>query len=170
MLDYTVIVEDTRDLLASGTAGHAAVAGGTTATVRTVPMDARIENPGSGPTQIGIRYDPIDAVIAAASVSQDKAIVAALSWLALPGNLKASAQIQAQLVLFTDESRYRLDSSGNKQYVLWQVPAWVVTISGLDIPSRGGIPHRQNQMDFNHEMNVVIDARTGQYLQAFTYR
>jgi hypothetical protein len=142
----------------------------TTATERTVPMSANIENAGPGPTQIGIRYDPIDAATAAASVSQDTAVAAALNFLALPATQQASAHVETRLVLFTNENRYRLDSSGNKQYVLWQVPAWVVTISGLDIPMRGDIPHRQNQTTFNHEMNVVIDARTGQYLQAFTYR
>ena len=138
-------------------------------------MATNIENPDPGPTQIGIRYDPIDAATAAASVSQDKAIAAALSWLALPDNLQATAHVEARLVLFTDENRYRQDSSGNKQYVMWRVPAWVVTISGIDIPAHGGPPRRHSrhvdrQMTFNHEMNVVIDARTGQYLQAFTYR
>jgi hypothetical protein len=135
-------------------------------------MSVNIENPDPGPTGIGIRYDPIDAVSAAESVSQDKAIAAALSWLALPANLQASARIETRLVLFTNENQYRLDSSGNKRYEVWRVPAWVVTISGIDIPSYGGVPRRHihRQMTFNHEMNVVIDARTGQYLQAFTYR
>jgi len=103
-------------------------------------------------------------------IDRDKAIAAALSWIALPDNLQASAHVETRLVLFTNEDRYSLDSSGNKQYVLWRVPAWVVTISGIDIPSRGGVPHRKHQTTFNHEMNVVIDARTGQYLMAFSYR
>jgi hypothetical protein len=44
--------------------------------------------------------------------------------------------------------------------------------TGIDIPSSGGAPrgHIHRQMTFNHEMNVVIEARTGQYLQAFSYR
>jgi hypothetical protein len=96
--------------------------------------------------------------------------ILALNWMALPDNIQASAHIETQLVLFTNENRYRPDSSGNKQYVSWQVPAWVVTVSGIDIPMRGGVRGRQNQIRVNHEMNVVIDARTGQYLQAFTYR
>ena len=68
-------------------------------------MGANTENPGPGPTQIGIRYDPLDAATAATRIAQDKAIAAALSWMALgPGPV------------------------------------------------------------------IVIDVRTGQYLQAFTYR
>jgi hypothetical protein len=135
-------------------------------------MGVNIDDPGPGPREIGIRYDPIDTVSAAESVSQDKAIAAALSWIALPANLQASAHIETRLVLFTDENRYSLDSSGNKKYVLWRAPAWVVTITGIDIPASGGAPRRHihRQMTFNHEMNVVIDARKGQYLQAFTYR
>ena len=134
-------------------------------------MGVNIDDPCPGPRHIGMRYDPIDAVTAAESVSQDKAIAAALSFFPLPDNLQSSAHIETRLVLFTDEHKYRLDPSGNKQYVMWRVPAWVVTISGIDIPSRGGSPHsKPHNITFNHEMNVVIDARTGQYLMAFTYR
>jgi hypothetical protein len=114
-------------------------------------MGVNLDDPGPGPREIGIRYDPIDAVTAAESVSQDKAIAAALSWIALPEDLQASAHIETRLVLFTDEHQYSLDSSRNKQYVLWRVPAWVVTISGIDIPSHGGVPHRHNKVTFNHE-------------------
>jgi hypothetical protein len=70
---------------------------------------------GGAATVSRLRDDPIDAATAAASVSQDNVIVAALSWLALPANLQASAHIETRLVLFTDENRYRLDSAGNKQ-------------------------------------------------------
>ena len=134
-------------------------------------MGVNIENSGPGPTEIGIRYDPIDAVTAAGSVSQDKAIAAALNFFPLPADRQASAHIETRLVLFTDDHQYRQDPSGNKQYLLWRVPAWVVTISGIDIPSRGGSPRsRPHNITFNHEMNVVIDARTGQYLMAFSYR
>src|ERR671932_2438853 len=100
-------------------------------------MGVNIDDPGPGPREIGIRYDPIDTVTAAESVSQDKAIAAALSWIALPANLQASAHVETRLVLFTDEDQYRQDPSGNKQYLVWRIPAWVVSISGIDIPSRG---------------------------------
>jgi hypothetical protein len=72
-------------------------------------MDVNIDDPGPRPREIGIRYDPIDAVTAAESVSQDKAIAAALSWIALPADLQASAHIETRLVLFTIENRYRQD-------------------------------------------------------------
>ncbi len=141
-----------------------------TATGGTAPVSVNVTDPGPGTTDIGIRFDPIDTATAAASVSQDQAVAAATSWLALPDNVQAAARIETRLVRFTNENWYSQDAAGIKHYQLWQVPAWVVSTSGIDIPSRGGLPGRNNQVSYNHEMNVVIDARTGQYLQAFTYR
>lgn len=47
------------------------------------------------------------------------------------------------------------------------IPAWVITFQGLEIPF-GGVPG--DKPSYNHEMNVVIDARTGEKIHYFTYR
>src|SRR5919204_2406465 len=49
-----------------------------------------------------------------------------------------------------------------KHFVWQRVPAWVVTFMGVNLSSRGG-----DAVAVNHEVNFVIDARTGEYLQLF---
>jgi hypothetical protein len=82
-----------------------------------------------------------------------------------PGLADQAASIEIRYVLFSDDGYFDKDATG-QQYRPWQkVPAWVVTFTGVILPSRGGDPD-----DVNHEVNIVIDARTGEYLELFSYR
>ena len=129
-------------------------------------MIIHVKDAGPGPTDIGIRYD-LPAV--ASRVTQDQAVAAATARLGQPLAAQAS-QIETRYVLFTDEQWYQQDAAGVKHYVLQRVPAWVVTFSGVNFALSGGGRDSSPTPRFNHEVNVVIDARTGEYLQLFSYR
>ena len=113
-----------------------------------------------GPTDIGIRYE-VPSV--APVITEAQAIQAAKG--RKPGLADQAASIETRYVLFSDDGFFDKDATG-RQYRPWQrVPAWVVTFKGVILPSRGGDPDA-----VNHEVNIVIDARTGEYMQLFSYR
>lgn len=64
-----------------------------------------------------------------------------------------ATQINAQYVLFSDH------------YFFQNVPAWVISFEGLNLGSHGPPP-----ITFNHELNVAINAQTGEYMEEFSYR
>jgi hypothetical protein len=85
----------------------------------------------------------------------------------LPG-----VQATAQYGLFSDDRYGQMLPSGRRQLYLQDRPAWVVTLSGVQLPSHG--PRRAGAVhpagaDHN-EVNIVIDAATGQYLMGYSYR
>jgi hypothetical protein len=49
------------------------------------------------------------------------------------------------------------------------VPAWIVTYTGLSMPPVGAYPAPPSPR-VNTELNVVIDATTGAYMLAFSWR
>ena len=113
-----------------------------------------------GPTNIGIRYEIPNV---APVITEAQAIQAAKD--RKPGLADQAASIDTRYVLFSDDGYCDKDATG-QQYRPWQkVPAWVVTFKGVIISSRGGDPD-----DVNHEVNIVIHARTGEYLELFSYR
>jgi hypothetical protein len=89
-------------------------------------------------------------------------------------NLLPNVQVSAQYGLFTnDHYRQRL-ASGQMQPYLQNQPAWVITFSGPGVVFYGsGGPYRPgprpplSDADAKHEMSVVIDAATGQYLMGW---
>jgi hypothetical protein len=76
-----------------------------------------------------------------------------------------ATSIATRYVLFSNDQCFTTGATGQTHLVWQRVPAWVVTFTGVNLPSRGGEP-----VTFNHEVNVVIDAKTGEYLQLFSYR
>jgi hypothetical protein len=82
-----------------------------------------------------------------------------------PGLADQATSIATCYVLFSNDQCFTTDVTGQKHFVWQRVPAWVVTFTGVNISSRGGDPD-----SVNHEANIVIDARTGEYLQLFSYR
>jgi hypothetical protein len=137
-------------------AGAKAVFAGTTRHVSVM----HVEDIGVGPTDIGIRYE-VPSV--APVITEEQAIQAAKN--RKPGLADQAASIETRYVLFSDDGHFDKDATG-RQYRPWQkVPAWVVTFKGVILSSRGGDPDA-----VNHEVNIVIDARTGEYMQLFSYR
>jgi hypothetical protein len=120
---------------------------------------SNVKDTGLGPTEIGIRYETPNVPLV---ITEARAIQAAKD--RKPGLADQATSIATRYVLFSDDRYFDKDATG-RQYRPWQKgPAWVVTFTGVNLPSRGGDPDA-----VNHEVNVVIDARTGEYLQLFSY-
>ncbi len=132
--------------------------------------DGTVQLNNAGPASIGIRYGSPSSP---PKITQQQAIQLATTWLGLPLAHQAT-HIHALYVLFSDDQYYSTDARGQKNYLYENVPAWVVILEGLNLPgSGGGRPahgSNQNTIKYNHEMNVVINAQSGEYMEAFTYR
>jgi hypothetical protein len=109
-------------------------------------------------------------------VPRDQAIRAAMDH--APGvdrahNLLPNVQVSAQYGLFTNDHYEQRLPSGQLQLVLENRPAWVITFSGPGVvlypigPYRPGPRPPLSDADAKHEVSVVIDAATGQYLMAW---
>jgi len=116
-------------------------------------------NAGPGPVS-WLHYE-VPATLA--TVSQTRALQVAQQRVG-EGLAGQATQIDAHYVLFSDENNYSIDAQGQKHYAFARLPAWVVTFSGVNFALRG------RQPAYNHEVNVVIDARTGQDVMLFSYR
>ena len=120
---------------------------------------SNVKDIGLGPTEIGIRCEtpnvpPVITDAQAIQAARDRK----------PRLADQATSIATRYVLFSDDQYFTTDATG--QHLAWQrVPAWVVTFTGVNLPSKGGDPDA-----VNHEVNIVIDARTGEYLQLFSYR
>ncbi|RJP51359.1 MAG: hypothetical protein C4583_08945 [Anaerolineaceae bacterium] len=108
------------------------------------------------PADLGIRYGK---PIFSPSISEEKAIGLAKSHMKKP-----AAEIVAEYVLFSNDQYYTVDSSGQKDYKFQDVPAWVITFKRVDWYSNGPIPRM-----FIADVNVVINAVTGEYMEMFVY-
>lgn len=108
--------------------------------IATYPLDDVPAYPGN-------RYD---TPVSPPMVTQGQAIVRAR--LRVGAMATHVAAVFAHYVLYTNVTYERL-------------PVWVVTFEGITQASHGRGPTR-----FHHELNVVIDARTGQDLDAFSER
>ncbi len=135
---------------------------------------ASADNPNSqGPPNtlesIGIRVEPAHGV---AQVSQAAAIAAAERW--GEGLSDRATTVTAQFVLFSDEHNFTELPSGERIYHIRDVPAWLITFEGLQLRAWGDcFPNGcsdEELLRFNTELNVVIDARTGDFVEAFDYR
>ena len=121
---------------------------------------SNVKDIGLGPTEIGIRYEtpnvpPVITDAQAIQAARDRK----------PRLADQATSIATRYVLFSNDQYFITDATGQKHLVWQRVPAWVVTFTGVNLPSRGGDPDA-----VNHEVNIVIDARTGEYLQLFSYR
>jgi hypothetical protein len=108
-------------------------------------------------------------------VSRDQAIRAAmdhtLAGVDVAHNLLPNVQVSAQYGLFTNDHYGQRLASGQIQPYLQNRPAWVITFSGPGVVFYGsGGPYRPGPRpplrpeDAKHEVSVVINAATGQYL------
>jgi hypothetical protein len=103
-------------------------------------------------------------------VSRDQAIRAAMDT-GLAGvdqehNLLPNVQVSAHYGLFTNDHYEHRLPSGQLQLVLENRPAWVVTFSGPGVVLYSSGP-RGSPRRVKHEVSVVINAATGQYLMGF---
>ncbi len=77
--------------------------------------------------------------------------------------------IDAYYVLFSDDAYYL---PGQARPAFQQTPAWIIVLGGIDMPRRSGPRPRQGQatrpLQYAHELSIVLDARTGAYMQAFS--
>ena len=88
------------------------------------------------------------------------------------GLVDEASEVYTAFGLFTS-SKYGTVASEDgsvTQYV--SVPAWIVTLAGVSIPPSG--PRREGakegRMGTATELNVVVNADTGNYMMAFSYR
>jgi len=99
------------------------------------------------------------------AISKSSAIATARSYASLDNS--QPIQVEAVLALFTDRHGLSLGATeaaplpGNRL-------AWVVTYTGVVYLIGSGPPDAALQA--NTEMNVVIDARSGAYVEGFSYR
>lgn len=114
----------------------------------------------TGSEVAGVRFS--QAPVPAHVVPKDIAIAAAAHhFVPDPG-----VTIDAQYGILSDDQNYtQRKGSSERTYTAQNRPVWLVTYSGVTIPSRGPGPAM-----YQHELNIVIDAATGSYLYAYSYR
>lgn len=120
---------------------------------------------GRGPEVVGVRYEALKALPA---IAKEKAIQVATEQLGPTLSARAT-QIEATAVLFSDDQYFDTDATGTKHFYYQHVPAWVVTFRGVAFPLSGG-PRGDNYPDTNNEVQVVINATTGEYMELYTYQ
>jgi hypothetical protein len=103
-------------------------------------------------------------------INADKALELAMEYAAgLATNPKDAS---VQYVEFTDTGRGIELADGTIQLEFVDVPAWIVRFRGVPQPVVGR--HKANDQDQPQpqatELNVVLDARTGAYLEMFSFR
>lgn len=134
---------------------------GTLSNVERIPYDAglRGEDEGLrlGLQKMSLRYGK-PAIEPAVSLVRALAVARAEDG----PMLDRASSVLARHVLWSNDT----ESEGDR--LLFQnVPAWVITYRGLDIPNRGP---RGGKKVYNHELHVVIDATTGEWLRSYTFR
>ncbi len=83
------------------------------------------------------------------------------------GRVSEATNITARYVRFSDDVMCRELASNDCRLLYQDMPAWVFTLEGLNIPSRGpsGSP-----TVYAHGMHVVVDAETGEYVMSYMFR
>jgi hypothetical protein len=108
-------------------------------------------------------------------VPMDQAIRAAMD--AAPAGVDHQAhrllpnvQVSAQYTLYSDDHYGQKRGPGKVQPYLQNQPAWVITFygPGVFIYPAGPRGPRPPGLGVHHEVSVVIDAATGQYLMAYS--
>ncbi len=141
-------------------------------TVRTLSVSANVGNGGTHHAPVvvqltestlqdtGIRYGHPTSP---PKISQEQAIQIVKT--RHPELANEATSIVAQYVLFSNDNYYRVDAQGQNHYFFQNVPAWVISFEGLNLASHGPPP-----ITYNHELNVVINAQTGEDMGEFSYR
>jgi len=118
-----------------------------------------------GLESVGVRYGQVSAP---AALTSQQAVELAKSYLG-QSLAKQATQVEAQYVLFSDDQYYTTDAQNQKQYYFQNVPAWVVTLRGVNFAIRGARGD-SSEVEYNHEVHVVFNAQTGEFMELFTYR
>lgn len=113
----------------------------------------------TGPEVMGIRVP-----LAPGPPPTDEAFGRASAAKLVPGYAPTAKEVSATYVLFSNDAYFAESPEGLRDYRLQNVPAWLVTYTGLDLPLHGA-PGM-----VNHELNVVVDVRTGEAIWEFSYR
>lgn len=101
-----------------------------------------------------------------AATSQDMAIAAAQRF---AGSLADGADsVSARLVSFTDTHAATIEPDGSRSLDFVDVPAWYVRFLGAPQPIYGGLGTAHD--DPATELDVVVDARDGSYVEMFSYQ
>lgn len=126
------------------------------------------------PTRANIRFASSQGT-SAPQVTLQQAITAAKKTASF--SIENASAVNAKYVLFSDDAIGVAQTPGDDNTVVLSyqnVPAWVVTFCGLDIPAVG--PRMPQQLrktrtiPMNHEWNVVINANTGESIEEFTFK
>lgn len=133
-----------------------------------------VEPPDNGPESVGVRYKPVNLDFKPA-ISTEKAIEIAkarIGWPREPFTVEENIQIEANLVLFSDDQLCAENEGGEKKCFYQDIPAWVVTFSNIKfyLPSAGGRGNKNLGPLYNTEVHVAIDAVTGDVLEDYSYK
>jgi len=152
---------------------------GVTATVApTLTPDKRASESAPQPTaevgsddaaSVGVSYRPAPASFSPA-ITMEQAIDIARGSVAFMRAPEGEAQVEAQLVLFTDGYGCRVEDERGEQKPCVDVPVWLVTFSRIRYPMRGGVRGGSTTPVYNSEVNVVVDALRGDVVKRFSYR
>ena len=96
-------------------------------------------------------------------VSESEALSAARGF-ALYDAADRATSTTAQYVLFSKTDSYDVRPDGTREYKYQDRPVWLITYEGVEIPSHGGSP------GYNTELNVIVEAETGEALRGYSYR
>ncbi|GEM_PF-1961474 len=118
--------------------------------------------PTAAYTAAGVRLDPLqNSQLTAIQVSASDAIAIAEARLGLT---PAASNVAISVGSFTDDQYVTINATGTRHLVANDLPAYVVTFSGLSIASQG------RSSTINTENNVVVNAATGEIVEEFSYR
>ncbi len=122
-----------------------------------------------GAASMGISYRPASGSFSSA-IAVEQAIAIARDSVAFMPTPEGEAQVEAKLVLFTNEYGCRVEDERGEQKPCVDVPTWLVTFSHIRYPLRGGVRGGNRTPVYNSEVNVVVDAARGEVIETFSYR
>jgi len=86
----------------------------------------------------------------------------------------SATAIATHYTLFSNDQFFSTDATGIKHYVFQDVPCWIVTFEGVTVPWNGPRVNTRAKSaranGHNSEMNVAVNALTGQSLYTYSYR
>jgi hypothetical protein len=100
------------------------------------------------------------------TISAESAVDLALQYAGALANNAQDASVQ--YVLFTDSQRGELITDGSLRLEFENVAAWIVRFRGVPQPVFGGLGAARGVQA--QELNVVISAETGEYLEMFSFQ
>ncbi len=123
-----------------------------------------------GPAPPNKRYD---TPTAPPRITRKQAIMDARTSI-VGGQVERAKRIDANYVLFSDDAYHIADSAGHPHLAFQRTPAWIIVLSGVNFSTRGGSRPHPGQpaktIQYAHEFNIVINAETGDYMEAFSSR